>query len=249
MSFLDTIFNPIFGPLLNLGAFWGIAIISLLITVAVTLVYKYTTDQKEMKRIKEQLKQYQKQMREVKDPKKVMEINKKAMELNFKYMGSSFKSTLYTFIPMIIIFAWLSGTIAYHPLTANDPFTVTAEFGKDAKGTIEITSIPELTVLNGATQEISNNIAEWQLQGTEGEYKLTFKYNTEEYSKNIKIADKGYENPLMQIPDSKLKSVTIGNKPVHPLGDKFHIFSWYPGWLGVYIILSILFSLGIRNYY
>lgn len=95
-NFLDTIFNPWLGPLLNLPAFWTILIISAGITLLVTIVYKYTTNQREMKQIKDDLKKYQKEMKETKDTKKLMEVQKKALDLNMKYMMSSFKSTLYT---------------------------------------------------------------------------------------------------------------------------------------------------------
>jgi len=90
-NFLDTIFNPWLGQALGLPSFWAILLISAFITILVTIVYKYTTNQSEMKRIKTDLKKYQKDMRETKDTKKLMEIQKKALDLNMKYMMSSFK--------------------------------------------------------------------------------------------------------------------------------------------------------------
>ena len=194
-NFFDSIFNPWLGPLLNLPAFWAILIICTGITLLVTIVYKYTTNQKEMKVIKDDLKKYQAQLKETKDTKKLMEIQKKALDLNMKYMMSSFKSTLYTFIPIIIIFAWLNGHIAYYPLYPNQNFTVNAEFGEGAKGNITITSIPELNI-DAATKEIDGNKASWKLSGGAGEYKLKFLYNTEEYEKTIVITnERSYEAP------------------------------------------------------
>lgn len=240
-NFLDTIFNPWLGQALYLPAFWAILIISAFITVLVTIVYKYTTNQREMKQIKDDLKKYQKEMRETKDTKKLMATQKKALDLNMKYMKASFKSTLYTFIPIIVIFAWLNMHIAYQPIMPNTDFIVTAQFGEGAKGNISIESTPELKFLNDKTQEIVDGKAVWKLNAeNSGEYKITYYYNTEEYSHNVLVTEeKTYSTPEKAIPDSKLKKIINGNKVIHPFGETFNLFGWYPGWLATYIVLSI----------
>jgi uncharacterized membrane protein (DUF106 family) len=251
-NFLDTIFNPWLGLALQLPPFWAILIISAFITVIVTVVYKYTTNQHEMKRIKDDLKKYQKEMRETKDTKKLMGIQKKAMELNMTYMKQSFKSTLYTFVPIIIIFAWLNMHIAYLPITPDSEFSVTAKFADGAKGTISIESTPELEILNGENQEIVDGKAVWKLKGDAGEYKMTFKYNTEEYTHNVLIIDEDekistYIVPQKPIKDSKLKMIENGNLAVKPFGEKFNLFGWKPGWLATYILTSVGLSALLRK--
>src|SRR3989339_1782549 len=223
-NFLDTIFNPWLGPVLNLPPFWTILIISAGITLLITVAYKYTTNQTEMKRIKDDLKAHQKEMKSTKDTKKLMQIQKKALDLNMKYMMSSFKSTLYTFIPIIVIFAWLNMHIAYFPLYPNEDFTVTAEFAEGAKGNISMTAIPELTI-DSTTQEITDSKAVWVAKGDAGEYKLVFDYNTEEYEHTILItSDRTYLPPEKSIKDSKLKLIIAGNEKVRPFGDDFNLF-------------------------
>jgi len=240
MVFLDTIFNPWLGLALKLPAFWAILLISAFITILVTVVYKYTTNQREMKQIKGDLKKYQKEMRETKDTKKLMVIQKKALDLNMTYMKSSFKSTLYTFIPIIIIFAWLNMHIAFEPILPNTEFTITAQFGEGAKGNISMMTTPDLTMINGNTQEIVDSKAIWKVKGDAGEYKLTFDYNTEEYTHSVLITTENtYVVPQKIIKDSKLKSIINGNKAVQPFGENFNLFGWHPGWLATYIILSI----------
>jgi len=173
-NFLDTIFNPWLGPVLNLPPFWTILIISAGITLLITVAYKYTTNQTEMKRIKDDLKAHQKEMKSTKDTKKLMQIQKKALDLNMKYMMGSFKSTLYTFIPIIIIFAWLNMHIAYYPLYPDKDFSVTAQFGEGAKGNMTMTAMPELTI-DSATKEITDQKSVWTVKGPAGEYKLKLK--------------------------------------------------------------------------
>ncbi|MBI4447344.1 DUF106 domain-containing protein [Candidatus Woesearchaeota archaeon] len=93
---------------MNLGEPYGLIIISFILTLIVTLAYKFFTDQKLMKELKEEMKALQKEVKELKDhPEKMMEAQKKAMEKNMKYLMHSMKPTLITFIPIILIFGWL----------------------------------------------------------------------------------------------------------------------------------------------
>ncbi len=104
----DNFFNGIFGFLISWNPLVAIIIISFLMTLLITLAYKFLTNQVLMKSLKEEIKGFQKEMKENKDnPQKVMEIQKQALEKNMKYMMHSFKPTLFTFIPLIIIFTWL----------------------------------------------------------------------------------------------------------------------------------------------
>jgi uncharacterized membrane protein (DUF106 family) len=45
---------------------------------------------------------------------------------------------------------------------------------------------------------------------------------------------------------SSAQKIVVGNVAVHPFG-RFHLFSWYPGWLGTYIIFSIALSFLLRK--
>ncbi len=104
-SFLD----PVFGSLMDfIPTPWNLILFSLALSVAMTLAYKYITNQKMMKELKDEMKIYQKEMKELKDsPEKMLNLQKKVMEKNMKYIMESFKPTLVTMIPALIIFAWL----------------------------------------------------------------------------------------------------------------------------------------------
>ncbi len=71
-SFLD----PVFNPLMNIiPTPWNLIIFSLALSVAMTLAYKYITDQKLMKELKDEMKIYQNEMKEFKDnPEKMLNL-------------------------------------------------------------------------------------------------------------------------------------------------------------------------------
>jgi len=185
------------------------------------------------------------------DPQKAMAMQKDAMKGNMEYMKSSFKSTLYTLIPIIIIFGWLNSHMAYIQIEPNQTFDVTAYFAEGHAPEASLQSIPDLIFIDNSTQQIvsgeKDDFAKWELKGEEGEYKLTLNYNNEEYEHSLVISsERKYVEPEKKIMNSKLKKIVNGNEKVYPLGN-INLFGWRPNWLWTYIIFSVVISIGLRK--
>jgi len=242
---LDTILNPIFQPLFNLPYLWAIVVISLVIAVFMTLIYKWMTDQHVMKTLKEDMKKFQQQMKEFKEhPEKVLAIQKQAMETNMKYMMHSMKPTLITFLPIILIFGWLNAHLAYEPIMPNQEFQITTVFDQSASGSITLSTPEGIVAIDNQTQTIKDGTAEWILKGITGEYLLEFEYNEKTYDKEVLITEEqNYKSPEKKINEDQFKTIKIDNKPIKPL----NLFGWKIGWLGTYIIFSIIFSMVLRK--
>lgn len=104
-SILDPVFNPFMSIIPNP---YNLILMSLLLTLVITIVYKYVTNQKLMKELKDDMKSMQDDMKKCKDnPQQMLELQKKVMEKNMKYMLESLKPTLVTMLPMLWIFNWL----------------------------------------------------------------------------------------------------------------------------------------------
>lgn len=182
------------------------------------------------------------------DPKRMMEINKKSMKTNMKYMSHSMRSTLITFIPIILIFGWMNANIAYEPILPNQEFTIDALFAKGTEGSIELVVPKGVNLLGDVEKKIQDGEATWTLKGKEGNYvdddSLEFKFNNEIEYKNLIITNEQEFAPVIKkISDSRLKTIQINNKPMKVL----NLFGWKVGWLGTYIIFSILMSMLLRK--
>ena len=242
---LENLFDWIFSPIMRWGDGWAVIIVSLIITLITTFFYKMFTDQDLMKALKKELKDLQKEMKDLKeDPKKFMEVQKKAMQKNMEYMKHSMKATLYTFIPIIIIFGWMQGHLGYDPIEPNEAFKVSVLMQEGLPGEITLSSVPELNI-DQATKAASSTVT-WELRGTEGEYKLFVTYGENQYEHDLIITTEHiYKSPVKKLKGA-IKSITVEMAPIKPFGS-FGILGWHPGWLGAYILLSIVFSLGARK--
>lgn len=232
--------------------------VGIFVSVLMVLVYKWMTDQNLMKQLKEEIKELQNEMKTLRDnPTKMGEVNKKAMETNMKYMMHSMKPTLVTFIPIILIFGWLNSNIAYLPLVVGEEFDVELEFYEGISGEI-MPTVPEgLMLVNGEKYAIKDNKVRLVFIGERpGEYMLEYALNNDagEEQKSWKNTviitasseERKYEKPEVAVKDKILKMITVGNDKFKPFGD-FSIFSWKPGWLALYILISLVCSIGLRK--
>ena len=247
MGIVATITDPILNPLLRLGLLWALIIVSLLVSLLVTLIYKWVTDQEEMKRLKTELKDYKKKMKESREsPEKVMELQKKAMSVNMQYMKHSFKPTLITFIPIILIFGWLNAHLAFVPVMPGEEFTVDVLFEEGAQGKAHIVVPEGINVVGEDVKDLNSGTA-FTLKGVrEGEYFIDVEYEGAIYSKDVIVTnDQKYAEQVKTF-NGAVKSIMLGYEPLKPLGD-FSLFGWKPGWLGLYIIFSLVFSMTLRK--
>ena len=244
MAYFDFL-NIIFAPLLKLPLLWAVVILSFIVSLIIILITKYTTDQSLMKKLKDDIKEHQKQIKELKnEPAKVMEVQKKTMELNMKYMMHSLRPTIITFIPIILIFGWMSSTFAFDSIKPQQEFSVTVFFGKNTNGEAEMIVTEGLTAVGNNTKKIENGMATWTLKGVEGEHLIEFFYNDEKQQKNILITNnEKYIEPIKKMSNSQIKSIQINYVPKKIL----NIFGWKLGWLGTYIVFSIIFTMALRK--
>ena len=104
----DGALNSAFGWLISWNPLGGLIIISFLLMLMTTLIYKYFTDQEAMKNLKLEMKEIQDQMKEFKDDtSKVMELQKQSFSKMMESFKHQLKPMLITFVPFMVLFPWL----------------------------------------------------------------------------------------------------------------------------------------------
>lgn len=236
--------TPILGPLLKLPPWATLLIIAAIVSLISVLFQKHFTNQKRMRQVKKDMKKYQDEMKALKDqPEKAMKVQQKMMPLQMEMMKEGFKPALWTMIPFLLLFMWLSANFAYMPLLPGQDFDVTVATKDLSELTLQVDG---LNVIE-PTKSIVDSSVSWTLNGPEGYYTLSFLDGEELLaSKNIIITtEKDYESPIEKV-GGKIKSITIGNEKLRPL-DPLSLGGWRPSWIVVYIIFSLVFSMSLRK--
>ena len=104
---VHAVLNPSAGFLLDWNLSIGMLIVVFIITLLMTIVQKYATNQKALKELKKEQKEIQQQMKEFKaHPEKLIELQKKQFKLIPKQFKLSMRGIAYTAIPFILFFRW-----------------------------------------------------------------------------------------------------------------------------------------------
>jgi len=251
--------DAILSPLLKFPGLVTIIVLSFFISLIMTLIQKYATDQNRLKEIKEEMKSRQKMMKEVskEDPQKAMKMQKDTMKLTLETMKHSMKSMVYSIIPIILIFNWMGGNLAYNSINQNDEFGISVTFEKGAEGEVEIDVPLGLTIEDKKIKTITNNEVNWRLKGEEGEYLIEFIMDNKIEKKEVLIT----EERRYKAKD-KTKSFFTFIKPEEGFIDENSLFEKITinytkriyinffggmGWLVSYIIFTLIFSITIRK--
>ncbi|MBI2664730.1 DUF106 domain-containing protein [Candidatus Woesearchaeota archaeon] len=241
----------------------AIFLISFAISLAITVVYKYTTNQKFMKALQGEMKDIRQQIKNTKDTAQAGILNKKLMEKTMQQMMHSMKSTFITIIPIFLIFGWMNSNLAYEQAAPNEEFTTTMQFHEGTGGAAAIES-PTLQILSNSTQQITGNKAAWTLKGAEGKHEIFYTYAEERYKREVLLTGKweyadptlekkssilgiiniGDKNPIKE--GSGIKKITIDLRPVHPFGS-LKLFGWQPGWLATYFLFMLAMTFPLRK--
>ena len=239
--------DPFSEFIFNLHPLLSIAIIAFVVTLFTSLVYRFVTDQKVMKTLKKELKDLQKMMKEHRDnPQKLMQIQKEAMDKNMQYMRHSMKPTLFTMLPLILMFGWLNSHIAYEPISPGQSFEVWVNMQSSAEGFVELEVYPDnpdFVFETGYSQEIIDGEARWRLKGPPGDFDLRYSYNEEIATQELLITDNPKYNTPTVSASGSFRQLNIGNARVEPLS--FIGLGW--SWIWSYILMSIGFSMVIRK--
>ena len=113
LGWFGNLFSPILNPLLSLDPISILLIVSFGVAIIFTLVYKFATDQKMIKAIREEMKTLQKEMKKFRDkPETFAEMQKTVMQKNMLVFKQTMKANLITMIPILVIFGALKGVYA-----------------------------------------------------------------------------------------------------------------------------------------
>ncbi|MEM3373760.1 MAG: EMC3/TMCO1 family protein [Candidatus Woesearchaeota archaeon] len=255
--------NNFLNWLLNINPALSILFISFILSLIITLVNKFLTNQKLMKEIREEQIKLQKEIRtEKNNPKKLSKINTRLMEINFKYMNESMKATLFTLIPFWLVFAWLNSHMGYYPIQPNTTFSITVEFEETAKGNAEIILNNNLKLINDESniKEVKKTIS-WQILALEkGIQKIQINYKNKTYEKEVLITTQREYLPietnfkkcfLFSCNTDGLNKIIINQEKIIPLKNVPILGSipWINGfgWLGTYLLFSIFFTILLRK--
>jgi uncharacterized membrane protein (DUF106 family) len=111
------VLDPTFGRLLDYNVNLGLILITAFMTLVLTLVQKFTTNQEELRKLKQEQKLLQHEMKQYRDhPEKLLELQKKQLEFMPRTLDLTMGSLAYTTIPILLFFRWFTDYFTMNPV-------------------------------------------------------------------------------------------------------------------------------------
>jgi len=261
-TWLNVVFNAAgkvcLAPVGAMPGWLSNTIISAVMGVLLLLLFKYTSNQKAIGRVRDKIKANMLALKLFKDDLRVTFQSQGRLFVGaFKLLFHSLKPLAVMIVPVVLILAQMAAWYQFRPLYTDEKALVVLKLN----GT-ENTALPQviLELPNGVEEVIRVQIpsiqeVRWEIQAQqEGEYRLVFDVGGEEFEKDLVVGSGlkrvsplrpgqswgniilfPLEAPFAQ--DSPVQSISID----YPERDsKIYGADW---WMGYFFVVSIIFAL------
>lgn len=260
---INSLFDLFFYPFVELDPIYGLSAIALFTSIIVLPIFKYTSDQEGIKKVKAVIMGHILELRLFRDDIRiVLSAQKNVLRHNMTYLKYTLKPLLFMFIPVVLIMIQTEVRFSFRPLLPGETAVVKIKMSEEHlvpsgySVDVLLTVPPGLSIETPPMRVNGNRETYWRIKAeTEGAYDLTFQLDDDkEIKKRILVSDK-----IVRLSPAKLKESTM-NYFFHPadsfLSDnsvvesitvkypsmKIYIFGWKLHWLLHYFILTLIFG-------
>ncbi len=266
-SIIGTIFKILFFPFQNMNPWISMTVVSLLTGLLMLVIYKYTSNQEGIKKIKDKIKAHLLELRLYKDSLSIsLKAQGNILRANFRYIGYAFKPLLVMIIPVVLILIQLDARFAYQSLNPGQRtiLRVQLEEGVPLMDTeIDIKTGSGIILETPPLRITENNEINWRIRAEEnGKHVITITSDGQEYTKSISVGQKQLirisplrirknffreflhpiESPLPKKSEIKDIEITYPSK-------KMNLFGLHIHWLIVYFVLSIIIGFSLKGFF
>jgi uncharacterized membrane protein (DUF106 family) len=263
--YLSRFFELLLSPFQLLNPFWSLFVFSLITGILMLVIFRYTSNQKEIREAKEQIKAHLLEIRLFKDDLRILFSAQKSILLyNLKYMKHALRPMFFMIVPVAIILIQLDGWFGYRPLKQGESAIISVKLSDnsmDALSNISIESSKGLIVETPPLRIHSENEVDWRILVNElGEHKLIFNVLGHTFQKGVivsngrlvrvsprVVASNLWDTLLNPGEESIVKNSLVKQIEIDYPSRSIGIFGWKIHWLVVFFVLSIVFGFAFKG--
>jgi uncharacterized membrane protein (DUF106 family) len=264
-SAFGKIFDALFLPFRGMSPWVGMILISFLTGLLMLFVFKWTSNQQGIQKVKNRIKAHLLELRLFKDSlSQSLRSQGNILRCNLTYISYSVKPMLVMIIPLILILIQLNFWFGYESLTPNEPAILKIKLVED-QNPLETQIAVQLS--SGLVMETpplrieESSEINWRFSATQsGIQQFTVTINGETVTKKVSVAQK----PLSKISPLKTnkkffdqvmyptESPIKGQIPIRTIEIQYpaksmNLFGWKIHWIIAYFALSIIFGFAFKG--
>jgi len=264
-SVIGKIFDILFLPFRGLSPWVAMIVVSFLTGLLMLFIFRHTSNQEGIRRIKNKIKAHLLELRLYKDSlAQQLTSQGKILSANLKYFSYALKPMLVMVIPVMLILIQLNLWFGSRSLDIGDEALVKVKLIKRTnplQTDIRLEVPPGIAVETPPLRIEDEPEIDWRLRATEkGVYNILFRYHDETFTKNVAVGQNRLSKIAALKPGKGLleQAFNPGEKPLpknapiesveitYP-GQRMNLFGWRIHWLIAYFGLSIVFSFAFRG--
>jgi hypothetical protein len=262
---LSGLFGLLFLPFRHLNPWFGMAFISLLTGLLMLFIFRLTSNQEGIRKVKDRIKAHLLELRLFKDNMSVtMTAQGRILRANLRYIGYSARPMLVMMVPLVLILIQLNLWFGYEPLRPGESAIVKVKL-EGSRNPIDLDAALEppsgVVVETPPLRVEEEKEIDWRIRAeSPGIHELTVKLEGQSLAKSVVIGAAGWEriSPVKVRRGFLEELINPGEKPL-PAGTPVRsIEVLYPSkrlevlglrlhWLVAYFALSILFGFALKR--
>ncbi len=264
-SAFGKIFDVLFLPFRSMSPWAGMILVSLLTGLLMLFVFKWTSNQEGIQKVKNKIKAHLLELRLYKDSfSQTFRSQGNILRCNLKYISYSAKPMMVMIVPLILIIIQLNFWFGYESLTPNESAILKIKLTEsqnllEAEIAVQPSSglvMETLPLRIEESQEIN-----WRFSATQGgiqQFLITI--NGESITKKVSVARKPlskisplktrtkFLDQIMYPVETPIKSqIPVDSIEVQYPSQSMNLFGWKIHWIIVYFVLSIIFGFAFKG--
>ncbi|MBN1271786.1 MAG: hypothetical protein JXB26_05890 [Candidatus Aminicenantes bacterium] len=269
---INKIFDIFFFPFRKLSPWFAMIFISLLTAALMLIVFRLTSNQKGIKRVKNLIKAHLLEIRLYKGNMSVsFKAQGKILLTNLKYISYTLKPLLIMIVPLVLILIQLNLWFGHHSLEPGAQTILKVHLRQKIDpfaADLKILPSPVFEVETHPLRISENNEIDWRIRADkEGHHNLNLMVDGRPISKSLivgsnslaKVSTSRTNNKFFDLLFNPGESPIPGDTPISSIEiqypeKKFDLFGWkigtfigVPGWLWIYFVLSIIFAFAFKG--
>ncbi len=262
------IVNIVLTPFESFQPVLPLAIVSLVMGIFMLLIFRYTSNQKEIRKTKDLIKGHLIEIRLFKDNLRVLlSAQKKILLYNLKYMALAVKPMLFMILPVGIALIQMNDWFGHRPLRPGESAVVAVSVSHEKAADLSDVAIEVdkgLTVETPALRMPDANEVDWRIRAdVPGEHRVIVRASGYTFQKQVVVS----ESPLVRVSSVRVAAATLWDSffnpgeeplPANPLVNRIEvgyphrsieILGWKFNWLLVFFVLSMAFGLAFKRFF
>ncbi len=265
---VSRIVNIVLTPFESFQPVLPLAIVSLVMGIFMLLIFRYTSNQKEIRKTKDLIKGHLIEIRLFKDNLRVLlSAQKKILLYNLKYMALAVKPMLFMILPVGIALIQMNDWFGHRPLRPGESAVVAVGVSHEKAADLSDVAIEVdkgLTVETPALRMPDANEVDWRIRAdVPGEHRVIVRASGYTFQKQVVVS----ESPLVRVSSVRVAASTLWDSffnpgeeplPANPLVNRIEvgyphrsieILGWKFNWLLVFFVLSMAFGLAFKRFF